>query len=232
MNAFFAELAKKPAERWVGLLAVPGLLFVVVAWAGVRLGWAHALDLAELGTEVTDLGKAHGKLTAPAQVLAAVALLLASCGVGLVVQALTAPVRAVWLGLWPRGLHRLRDRLTAARADRWNAHVRARQALQREHPAEDRTPAQQAAIDAAADRANRIALAPPTRPTWMGDRAASVEQVALNRYSLDLTFAWPRLWLVLPDAVRADISAAHGQFAATVVTFAWAIPYAVLTIWG
>jgi hypothetical protein len=231
VNAFFAELAKKLAERWVGLLAVPGLLFVATAWAGVRLGWAHALDLALLRAQVTALGTAQGKLTVSAQILSAVGLLLASCGIGLVVQALTAPVRAVWLGLWPRGLHRLRDRLTTARAGRWNAHVEKRHALQREHPAADRTPEQQAAIDDAADRANRIALAPPARPTWMGDRVAAVEQVALNRYSLDLTFGWSRLWLVLPDPVRADLSAAHGQFAATVVTFAWAIPYAVLTVW-
>lgn len=231
MNAFFTELAKKLAERWVGLLAVPGLLFVGVAWAGSRLGWAHALDLAMLRAQVTALGTEQGKLTVSAQILTAVWLLLAACGIGLVVQALTAPVRGLWLGQWPRGLHGLRDRLTRARSDRWNAHVETRHALQRAHPAAERTPAQQAAIDAAADRANRIALAPPARPTWMGDRVAAVEQVALNRYSLDLAFAWPRLWLVLPDPVRADISAAHGQFAATVVTFAWAIPYAVLTVW-
>ncbi|MUN39404.1 hypothetical protein [Actinomadura litoris] len=231
MNAFFGELAKKLAERWVALLAVPGLLFVAVAWAGVRLGWSHALDLALLRKEVIALGTSQGRLTVPAQLLFAVGLLLASCGIGLVVQALTTPVRAIWLGLWPRGLHGLRDRLATARAHRWNAHVETRQALQRDRPAADRTPAQQAAIDAAADRANRIALAPPARPTWMGDRVAAVEQVALNRYSLDLAFAWPRLWLVLPDPVRADLSAAHGQFAATVVTFAWAVPYAVLAVW-
>lgn len=62
----------------------------------------------------------------------------------------------------------------------------------------------------------------------MGDRIAAVEQVGLNRYGLDLRFGWPRLWLVLPDTARADLAAANGQFAATVVTATWALPYLVL----
>jgi hypothetical protein len=42
-----------------------------------------------------------------------------------------------------------------------------------------------------------------------GDRIHAIEQVALDRYGLDLTFAWPRLWLVLPENVRAELNAAR-----------------------
>jgi hypothetical protein len=62
----------------------------------------------------------------------------------------------------------------------------------------------------------------------MGDRIAAVEQIGLNRYGLDLRFGWSRLWLVPPDTVRAELVAANGQFAVTVVTAAWALLYLVL----
>ncbi|QXJ24284.1 hypothetical protein AGRA3207_005574 [Actinomadura graeca] len=231
MGNFFGELAKKLAERWVGLLAVPGLLFVACAWAGVRLGWGHALDTGLLASKATALGSTLGGKPGPYRVLVLAGLLLASCGVGLVVQALTGPVRAWWLGQWPPGLRWAGRRRTAARAARWHRLVAARRELQDRHPKATRTSGQQAAIDAAADRVNRLALAVPARPTWMGDRVAAVDQIAVDRYGLDLRFGWSRLWLVLPDTVRAELVAANGQFAATVVTAAWALPYLVLGLW-
>ncbi|MCX4471795.1 hypothetical protein OOK41_16020 [Micromonospora sp. NBC_01655] len=230
MNNFFGELAKQLAERWVGLLALPGLLFVATAWAGIQLGWSHAVDLPLLASRATGFGAALGRASGPAQALAVIGLLLASSGVGLTVQALAAPVRAGLLGLWPPGLRRARGRLADARGRRWHRLVANRWELQNRFPAASRTPAQQAEVDEAAARVNRLALAAPTRPTWMGDRIAAVEQVALDRYGLDLRFGWSRLWLVLPDPVRADLSTANGQFAATVVTTAWALPYVVLGI--
>jgi hypothetical protein len=66
----------------------------------------------------------------------------------------------------------------------------------------------------------------------MGDRIHALEQIAHNRYGLDLTFAWPRLWLVLPDTTRSEITAAHAAFAAAVATGTWAWPYLLLaTLW-
>lgn len=230
MGTFFGELAKKLAERWLGLLALPGLLYVACAWAGARLGWAHALDLRLLISKGDALGTSLAGSSVSAQVLALAGLLLASGGTGLVVQALAGPVRAWWLGRWPPGLGWARRRRTAACSRRWHRLVAARRDLQERYPRADRTPAQQAAVDAAADRINRLSLAAPTRPTWMGNRVAAVEQVGLDRYGLDLRFGWSRLWLVLPDTVRAELAEADGQFAVTVVTAAWALPYLVLGV--
>jgi hypothetical protein len=53
--------------------------------------------------------------------------------------------------------------------------------------------------------------------------------VALDRYGLDLAFGWPRLWLVLPDSVRAQLSTAEAAFASAVATGSWAWPYLVLS---
>lgn len=232
MGNFFGELAKKLAERWVGLVALPGLLFVACAWVGLQLGWTHALDPHLLSSKSIEFGTTLSRLSGPAQILAAVGLLLACAGVGLIVQALAAPLRAWWLGQWPPGLRWAQQQRTQARARRWTALVAARNDLQHQHPQDNRTPEQQQQIDAIAHRINRLSMATPARPTWMGDRIAAVEQISLNRYGLDLRFGWPRLWLILPDPVRAELSAANGQFATTVITAAWALPYLILgTLW-
>ena len=65
----------------------------------------------------------------------------------------------------------------------------------------------------------------------LGRRIHAVEQVALNRHGLDLPFAWPRLWLLLPDTSRNEITAAHAAPAAAVATGTWSWPYLLLGCW-
>jgi hypothetical protein len=218
VGKFFEELAKKLAERWVALLLLPGALFLVVAAAAVWLGQRHALDWERLrrGLDtVTTLRPPVGL-----QVVLVVAVLLASTGVGLAVQGLAGITKAMWLGRWPGSLGRWRVR---ARRKRWQTMVDKRRAVdQTERGGRDRA-------DRLAERANRIALGEPGRATWMGDRVHAVGQVALNRSGLDLTFGWSRLWLVLPDTVRAEITAAEAGFASAVATGTWSLPYLVLS---
>jgi hypothetical protein len=150
-----------------------------------------------------------------------VLVLLGAAGVGLAVQALAGVTRLLWLGHWPGPLLRWR---VAVRRRRWHDLVERRRRLNTEHP--DR----REDIDRLAARANRIALAEPGRPTWMGDRVHAVERVALARFGLDLTFGWPRLWLVLPETVRAEITAAEAGFAAAIATGTWSMPYLALAV--
>lgn len=220
MSSFFTELAKKVAERWLSLLVLPGLLLVAAGWTSLLLGHGHALDVRALALGFARSGAVIARQPGATQALVVAGLLLASLAVGVVVQALTGPVRAAFVGHWPWVARRLASRLTRRRRARWQAIVDRRA----EAPPED--------VDRLAVRANKIAMAQPDRPTWIGDRAQAVEQVAFNRYGLDLAFGWPRLWLVLPDTTRAEIEAAQGAFASAVVTSAWALPYlAVGAVW-
>jgi hypothetical protein len=222
VNNFFQELAKKLAERWVAVLLLPGLLLAAAAWASVHLG--HSLAVPQLTRAAADLGKVFARQPGGVQALLVAALLLVSTGAGLAVQALAPLMRLIWLGRWPV----LQREGTVRRRARWYEQVDERRRLTRNHPVGSRTQDQQRLIDEAAGRANRIALAEPGRPTWMGDRISAVEQIAFNRYGLDLTFAWPRLWLVLPDQTRAELNTAHSAFAAAVITGTWAWPYLLL----
>ncbi|WP_043734909.1 hypothetical protein [Nocardia asiatica] len=230
MGTFFQELAKKLAERWLTLLAIPGALFIAAAGIGIRLGQHHALDYPRLRRAATDLTAWIARQPPGSQAAALIAVLLAAAGVGLAVQALAGVTRMVWLGPWPRLLTPVQRRRVASRRRRWLTLVNQRRTLQQAYPPASRTLDQQRDIDTAARQVNRLALAEPGRPTWMGDRIHALEQIALDRYGLDLTFAWPRLWLVLPDTTRTEITTANAAFAAAAATGTWAWPYLLLGV--
>ncbi|MEU2235800.1 hypothetical protein [Streptomyces vietnamensis] len=227
MGRFFDALAAKLAERWAAYLVLPGLLFTSCAVFGLQAGHQHALDRTTFTKAVSDLTAAITRQDVGTQVILACAVLLVATGVGLVVQALAGGTRAIWLGQWPWPL---RQRQSSRRRVRWHRLVLHRRELEQAHPRATRTWEQQQAINRAAHRINQLAPAEPDRPTWMGDRINSVERIALDRYGLDLPFAWPRLWLVIPDIARTEITTAHAAFVAAVATGTWAWPYALLAV--
>lgn len=227
MNKFFDALATKLAERWATYLVLPGLLFTASAVFGSQAGHQHALDRHTFMETVSDLTAAFARQGVGTQVVLACVVLLVATGVGLVVQALAGGTRAIWLGRWPRPLA---QRLSSGRRERWHRLVHHRHALEQARPRASRTQEEQRAINRAAQRINRLSPAEPDRPTWMGDRINAVERVALDRYGLDLPFTWPRLWLVLPETTRTEITTAHTAFAAAAATGTWAWPYAFLAV--
>jgi hypothetical protein len=228
VGSFFQELAKKLAQQWVSLLLLPGALFAAATWVGLHLGHRHALDRVRLDQAAADTAAMFTGLPAATQVILVGGILLAATGIGLTVQALAGLTRRIWLGTWPRLFAPFQRWLVQSRHIRWHNRLAKRRQLEQTHPPESRTAKQQQLINFAADRTNKLALSEPGRPTWMGDRIHAVEQIALNRAGLDLTFVWPRLWLVLPDTTRAEINAAQAAFAAAVATGTWAWPYILL----
>ncbi|MEU0162283.1 hypothetical protein ABZ154_26525 [Streptomyces sp. NPDC006261] len=231
MGGFFQQLAKTLADRWISLLVLPGAFFLGAVWLSVNLSHVDAWNVALLTRRAEDAMAEIADLPSGAQALLVVAVLAAASGVGFVVQALAAVTRRVWLGPWPRPFASVAAERTARRRARWHRLVEERRALEAVSPA-TRTRERQDRIDTAAQRITRLAMAEPGRPTWMGDRIHAVESIAYHRYGLDLTYGWSRLWLVLPDTARTDLTAAHSAFAAAVATGTWAVPYLLLTaVW-
>ncbi|WLW53344.1 hypothetical protein [Streptomyces sp. YU58] len=231
MGGFFQQLAKALADRWISLLVLPGAFFLGAVWLSVTLGHADAWNVALLTRRADSTATSIAGLSSGAQALLVVAVLAGASGVGFVVQTLAGVTRRVWLGPWPRPFAPVAAARTARRRARWHRLVEERRALEDASPAR-RTREQQDRIDTAAHRVTRLAMAEPGRPTWMGDRVHAVESIAYHRYGLDLAYGWSRLWLVLPDAARAELTAAHTAFAAAVATGTWAVPYLLLTaVW-
>ncbi|NUT47723.1 MAG: hypothetical protein HOV94_10515, partial [Saccharothrix sp.] len=148
MNGFLAELGKKLAERWVTLLALPGVLFLATALTAVVLGHAHALDWRRLVAAVP-AGVTPTRLALPA-----VAVLVAASAVGLAAQGAGHLLERALLSD-ARGPLRV---LAKRRQRRWAA---------RDEAYEEAPDADRAEL---AHRRNRVGLARPERFTWVGDR--------------------------------------------------------------
>ncbi|QES04616.1 hypothetical protein DEJ44_02665 [Streptomyces venezuelae] len=78
---------------------------------------------------------------------------------------------------------------------------------------------------------NRIALSRPARPTWMGDRLLAADARVHRTYRIDLTSAWPRLWLLLPDTAHAEVRAARSALTAAARRAAWGLLYLLPALW-
>jgi hypothetical protein len=243
VNTFLGAIGGKLAEAWMSLLVLPGLLFALLAAVGGVLGHRHALDTGLLASRVASLAADPASANTGVVVLVTGAALAASAGVGLLAAGLGRTVERLWLGDWPRLLERPARALTARRAARWHtAHTAYTDAVRsRVVRARDGDTAGDFAVErpdpagtspALLDRRNRIALVPPARPTWMGDRLHSLDHRVRDRYGLDLPSVWPRLWLLLPDAPRADLAAARTALATTARRAAWGLLcLAVGTYW-
>lgn len=230
MEIFLSTVGRKLAEVWVTQLVLPGLLLVTTAGAGTVLGHARWFDLDHLdavATEVsTDLGSAGGVAIA----LASAGVLLAAGFAGLLAQGMGVVVGRLQLGSWPRWAEPLRRVAVRHREARWReAHHRYRAEVERAHRDGDRD---QVRLDKLASHRNRIALAPPTRPTWTGDRVAAIDQRVYAEYQLDLVSAWARLWLVLPDPARTELREARAGYGAICTLAGWGLLYVLVgAVW-
>ncbi|MFG2357429.1 hypothetical protein [Streptomyces sp. NPDC048521] len=243
MDPFLTALSGKLADTWNTLLVVPGLLYVSVVAAAPVLGHGHPADVRRLSDRLDALAGNPATHSAGTVVLGAAFVLAASAAAGLLAGYLGGGVERLWLGEWPAPLRRIADALTRRRARRWQqAQERYEDAVRRaadrgeELPLPsgsgrspyDTAPAETVVLN---DARNRIGYAPPRRPTWMGDRLAAVDQRVLNAYQLDLSTAWPRLWMLLPAPARADLQAARDALTAAARRAGWGLLYLIPALW-
>ncbi|MFC9389796.1 hypothetical protein [Streptomyces venezuelae] len=259
MTTFLATLGGKLADTWVSLLVLPGLLYLAVVSAAPVLGHRHALDHGLLTARIDALADDPAAHAPGTVIVFGVLLLVAAAGVSRLAAALGAGVERLWLGDWPAALRPAARALTRRRATRWAAadaaHRRAVAATALRFAAESREdPALEPALDVAGPDAagsegpghpdpavadtvglnearNRIALSRPARPTWMGDRLLAADARVHRTYRIDLTSAWPRLWLLLPDTAHAEVRAARSALTAAARRAAWGLLYLLPALW-
>ncbi|TMR93670.1 hypothetical protein [Nonomuraea basaltis] len=225
MTGFLAELGKKVAERWVALLVLPGLVFTAVATTAVVLGhrsWADTGLLWRKSIEFTRLlgGPQQADLARTAVLLAA--LLAVSAAAGFVARALGTPVEHLLAGRWPVFARPLARALTERRKRAWN------KLRQKYRDAEDE--GEHGRLGELAEARNAVALTEPRRPTWIGDRLHAPATRVRKQYGVDLTAAWPRLWLLLPDSAREPLTESRQRFDEATALGGWAALHAALGV--
>jgi hypothetical protein len=218
MTGFLAEIGSKLADRWAALLVLPGLLYAAAVTAAAVLGQQHALSYALLSRKVTAWAGSPALRSAGGTALLVGAILAGSVLAGLAATAGGRCVETLWT---LPGRHGPARRLANWRRER----SRQAKAIADD---ERSTPAQ---VTKAIRQADRICLVEADRPTWIGDRLHACHVRIQRAYGLDLTAAWPRLWLVVPDAVRSELGEARDAFSAAARLTAWAILYLVLGAW-
>ncbi|MFD3459124.1 hypothetical protein ACFWVM_05395 [Nocardia fluminea] len=221
MNAFLTELGKNLATRWAAALALPAAVFVAVVVVAVMLGPSHALDVNLLWTRVRTVS------TGPALVWAAAAFLAATAVVGLSVTALGGIVIAAWAATGAgvgRPFVALRHRRWRRATVRADAAVKA--VLADRSDLRAKSNAQRALL-----RRNAISEIEPTCPTWAGDRLRSVDDRVRRGTGLDLTTTWPRLWLVLPDAARTEVTTVQERCGSAARMPVWGLAYLAVGVY-
>ncbi|MER5626419.1 hypothetical protein ABT061_35855 [Streptosporangium sp. NPDC002544] len=151
-------------------------------------------------------------------VLVIILVLVGSLAVGLISTSLGQLVSFIWMlpgkrppANWIAAYRRGRSRAAKRVAD-----------------ASDARPDQ---VLAAMNRADRICLVEADRPTWVGDRLRACRVRVERAYGLDVDVIWPRLWLLVPDPARAEISMARDAYVASARLMGWALLYLFLTFW-
>ncbi|MDG4758238.1 hypothetical protein [Micromonospora sp. WMMD710] len=227
MNALIASLGGKLAERWLAGLALPGVVFVAVAAAAVRLGHAHWWDLRLLRQEVERLA-----LGAPARGTGSALLIVLGVVVASVVAAMAAQsLERLVVAFWTQDWGRVGDAVTRRRRRRWNAAMDRYETALRDKARRLRSGDAAGPLpdtQALARACDRIALTEPDRPTWIGDRMLATAVRVRARYGLDLAAAWPRLWLLLPEETRDPLALAQADFAAAARRVGWGLLYLAL----
>ncbi|MFI6732481.1 hypothetical protein ACIBI9_06045 [Nonomuraea sp. NPDC050451] len=236
MSNLLSELGKKLAERWLSLLVLPGALYLAVAFAATALGHKHAFDVPRLTRAVGDQAASPSVASTGGQVVVLLAVLGAAAALGLAAQSLGSLWERVVLAAgwqsWPGPFAKLAGALVGFRRRRWDNLSET----VREHQRKVMSPGQDDRPNSllrrrTAQRRLRIAAERPERPTWSGDRIQAVALRLDRQYHLDLFGLWPHLWLVLPESVRAEVTAARTDLSRAATLAGWAVLYLPLAWW-
>lgn len=216
MVKFWDKLSEGLAESWNSRLLLPGAAFLALGILALtwRFGYSGLVGL--LASLPSTLG-----------IILAVLGLFFIVISGWLVQRLSLPAMRLFEGYWPGFL----GRLSRALGQRLAGKIKARRARLAALAADfDKlTPEQRweyAALDASLPSY-------PLRqenflPTRLGNLLRAAEEYPNLRYGLETSVTWPRLWLLLPETSRSEISAAREALDASTRRLVWGI---ACTVW-
>jgi hypothetical protein len=207
------------AARWAALLLSPTFGF----WALGAAAWIWTNRLAASAVI------AHvATLSSLAQGVLSVGALLVVVASGFVVEQAAATILRVLQGYWPVPLRamlvgRYRKRLSRD-DDLW-------QKLYARWNSDSATDTEEAELLTVERRLAQLPARPEElMPTLLGNVVRAAESRPYYWYGLDAVRCWSRMWLVLPDSTKTEISAARADLDTAATWWTWAALTAVWTV--
>lgn len=209
-NAKFVEgFSSTLANRWIGTLFTPAFVFWLGGGLAItqQVGWKRVLDFFTALVEPIPIG------------LGVLALLVVSAS-GFVAQQFEFAVLRFLEGYWPRwcrflsrALIKLQKRKLKAIDRKWqNFNRKGLQVL---------TPEERQDYIQTDLQLSEFPDTGRVLPTRLGNILRSAEDRCAEKYGLDAIICWPRLWLLLPDAVKTELTAAREALNLTARLWLW-----------
>ena len=220
MTKFWDKLSEGLAEGWNGRLFLPGMVFLAIG----LLAFMDEFGMPALVLIFSSLDVFTGVLL----VLAGLFFIVMS---GWLVQRLSLPILRLFEGYWTGPFSRL-SRYFAGRGAQAIARKRARrQSLsQRFDQLNASERAEYNLLDS--ELPNYPKLEDHFQPTLLGNLLSAAEEYPNLRYGLEMSVAWARLWLLLPETTRSELGAARDALDTSTRRLEWSLLVAVWGIWA
>jgi hypothetical protein len=203
------------ADEWIKTLFTPAFVF----WLG---GGLAALQRWGWDAAVVEFQK----LQEPLPLVLGVLVLLTVAASGFVVQQFDFTVLRLLEGYWPGWLNPLAGWLVKGQRRRFKRIDQQLQTLNRQGLATLTPQEREAYIQADLDLGEFPELG-RLLPTRLGNILRAAEDHCAAKYGLDAIICWPRLWLLLPEATKTELSQARQQLNGTVRIWVWGMLFLI-----
>lgn len=217
------QLTEGIAGVWNTRLLAPAAFFWVggiAAWCW-KYGWQPVINFLETIKPVQGIAIA----------LVIVFALGASASLS---QLMTLPILQLTEGYWPSFVSRLRKKIIKrlkhqleSKRNQWK--ILAYKKLKKE-ALEEKEEEEYTLLD------KELAQYPLNyrllMPTLIGNILRAAEEYPLVRYGLEITVVWPRLWLILPELARQEVSSARQALDERTRLMVWGLVFIIWSVWA
>lgn len=225
LTKFFENLGGKLAEQWAATVLTPAFVF----WAGGLGAWVWRHGRTPLEAWVRELSG----LSTPAQLALLMGALIVVLASAVIEQRCELGVLRLLEGYWGRRLTRLRQWLVLRQNAKLADLDRRFQTLTKKRESGLLTFEEEEEYVETDERLRRTPAHPARRmPTRLGNTLRAAERLPAEKYGLDSVVCWPRLWLLLPDGVKNELSAARAGLDAGARVWFWGMLFLVWTVWA